>query len=69
MERNGERYNNNNNKDTKKPKPLLCRAWSENCQEVDIPGTPKTPRTSTTPGRKKTFKILLEKRKIYKLQC
>lgn len=43
--KNGETYNN-----SRKPKPLLNRAWSENCEEVEIPGTPKTPRTSTTPG-------------------
>lgn len=58
MERNGEKYMNGNN-DSKKPKPLLCRAWSENCQEVDVPGTPKTPRTSTTPGRIFSFFLVL----------
>lgn len=41
---NGENYK------AKKPRPLLSRAWSENCEEVEVPGTPKTPRTSTTPG-------------------
>lgn len=36
----------------KKPRPVLARTWSENyeIQDVEVPGTPKTPRTSTTPG-------------------
>lgn len=36
----------------KKPRPVLTRTWSENyeIQDVEVPGTPKTPRTSTTPG-------------------
>lgn len=37
-------------KSSKKPRPLLNKNWSELCQEVEVPGTPKTPRTSTTPG-------------------
>lgn len=36
----------------RKPRPLQTRtSWSENCEEIEVPGTPKTPRTSTTPGR------------------
>lgn len=42
------------NKDdsVKKPGPLRNVSWSENVEasELDIPGTPRTPRTSTTPG-------------------
>lgn len=36
----------------KKPRPVLARTWSENyeIQDIEVPGTPKTPRTSTTPG-------------------
>lgn len=36
----------------KKPAPLRTVSWSENVEEtdLDIPGTPRTPRTSTTPG-------------------
>lgn len=36
----------------KKPVPLRTVSWSENVEEaeLDIPGTPRTPRTSTTPG-------------------
>ena len=36
----------------KKPGPLRNVSWSENVEdsELDIPGTPRTPRTSTTPG-------------------
>lgn len=36
----------------KKPRPVLARTWSDNydIQDVEVPGTPKTPRTSTTPG-------------------
>lgn len=36
----------------KKPRPVLSRTWSESYekQDIEIPGTPKTPRTSTTPG-------------------
>lgn len=35
----------------KKPGPL--RTWNDNADETDleVPGTPRTPRTSTTPGR------------------
>lgn len=35
----------------KKPGPL--RTWNENTAESDleVPGTPRTPRTSKTPGR------------------
>lgn len=36
----------------KKPGPLRTVSWSENVEEsnLDVPGTPRTPRTSTTPG-------------------
>lgn len=36
----------------RKPGPLRTVSWSENVEEtdLDIPGTPRTPRTSTTPG-------------------
>lgn len=36
----------------KKPTPLRTVSWNENVGEtdLDIPGTPRTPRTSTTPG-------------------
>lgn len=36
----------------KKPRPVLARTWSESyeLEDVEVPGTPKTPRTSTTPG-------------------
>lgn len=35
-----------------RPRLALARSCSENYEinEVEIPGTPKTPRTSTTPG-------------------
>lgn len=46
---NGERYK------ARKPRGLVARAWSENCEEVEVPGSPKTPRTSTTPGIKRGF--------------
>lgn len=46
-ERNGER---NGEMKASKPRPILNRAWSDLCDDVEIPGTPKTPRTSTTPG-------------------
>lgn len=43
----------------KKPKPLT-RSCSENYEinEVDVPGTPKTPRTSQTPGSFLFLRIL-----------
>lgn len=43
---NGEQYK------ARKPRPLQARttSWSENCDDIEVPGTPKTPRTSTTPG-------------------
>lgn len=45
----------------KKPKPLICKSWSENYEDVEVPGTPKTPRTSTTPGMKLVwFKVYVE---------
>lgn len=47
---NGERYK------ARKPRGLVARAWSENCEEVEVPGSPKTPRTSTTPGIYIVFK-------------
>lgn len=36
----------------KKPAPLRTVSWNEAVEEseLDIPGTPRTPRTSTTPG-------------------
>lgn len=36
----------------RKPRPLRTVSWSESVEEteLDIPGTPRTPRTSTTPG-------------------
>lgn len=36
----------------KKPGPLRTVSWTENVEEsnLDVPGTPRTPRTSTTPG-------------------
>lgn len=36
----------------KKPGPLRTVSWNETVSEGDfeIPGTPRTPRTSTTPG-------------------
>lgn len=41
----------------KSAKPrLLARTWSESCDDVDVPGSPKTPRTSTTPGERKPAK-------------
>ncbi|KAJ3662694.1 hypothetical protein Zmor_007029 [Zophobas morio] len=46
-----------------KPRPLLSRSCSENYEinDVEVPGTPKTPRTSTTPGHEKcTFHHDLE---------
>ena len=33
-----------------KPKPIISRTWSDSYEDVEVPGTPKTPRTSTTPG-------------------
>lgn len=39
-----------NGEQKRRPRPLIARAWSENFDDVEIPGTPKTPRTSTTPG-------------------
>ncbi|XP_028131329.1 GTP cyclohydrolase 1 isoform X1 [Diabrotica virgifera virgifera] len=41
-----------NNIKAKKPRPLLARTWSENYEikDVEVPGSPQTPRTSTTPG-------------------
>ncbi|XP_023011515.1 GTP cyclohydrolase punch isoform X1 [Leptinotarsa decemlineata] len=52
-----------NNIKTKKSLPVLSRTWSENYDitDVEVPGTPKTPRTSTTPGHEKcTFHHDLE---------
>lgn len=45
MTTNGEKRN------AKKALPLL-RSFSDNYEinDVEVPGTPKTPRTSTTPG-------------------
>ena len=36
----------------KKPLPLRAVSWSDNIEEtdLDVPGTPRTPRTSTTKG-------------------
>lgn len=36
----------------KKPLPLKTISWSDNIEEsdLDVPGTPRTPRTSTTKG-------------------
>lgn len=36
----------------KKPLPLRTVSWSDNIEEtdLDVPGTPRTPRTSTTKG-------------------
>lgn len=53
---NGERYK------ARKPRGLVARAWSESCDEIEVPGSPKTPRTSTTPGT--IHEILLESKKI-----
>ncbi|KAI4472115.1 gtp cyclohydrolase i [Holotrichia oblita] len=59
METNGDKFGHH--AIVKKPKPLICRSWSENYDDVEIPGTPKTPRTSTTPGHEKcTFHHDLE---------
>ncbi|XP_033210501.1 GTP cyclohydrolase 1 [Belonocnema kinseyi] len=47
----------------KKPAALRNVSWSENMEdsEIDVPGTPRTPRTSTTPGHEKcTFHHDLE---------
>lgn len=59
----------------KKPGPLRTVSWSENVEEteLDIPGTPRTPRTSTTPGdtslapdrTTSNFPSLRSSRKIY----
>ncbi|EGI66343.1 GTP cyclohydrolase 1 [Acromyrmex echinatior] len=39
----------------KKPLPLRAVSWSDNIEEtdLDVPGTPRTPRTSTTKGHEK----------------
>lgn len=42
--------NGEQQKAPRRPRPLISRAWSENFDDVEVPGTPKTPRTSTTPG-------------------
>lgn len=36
----------------KVPPPVRTVSWSENVsqEDLDVPGTPRTPRTSTTPG-------------------
>lgn len=36
----------------KKPGPMRTVSWTENVEEssLDVPGTLKSPRTSTTPG-------------------
>lgn len=36
----------------KKPAALRNVSWSENVEdsEIEVPGSPRTPRTSTTPG-------------------
>ncbi|KAJ8922288.1 hypothetical protein NQ315_004227 [Exocentrus adspersus] len=47
----------------KKTRPVLVKTWSENYEinDVEVPGTPRTPRTSTTPGHEKcTFHHDLE---------
>lgn len=35
------------------PPPVRTISWSENVsqEDLDVPGTPRTPRTSTTPGK------------------
>lgn len=44
--------NEEDRKMIKKPGPLRAVSWSESVEEcnLDVPGTPRTPRTSTTPG-------------------
>ncbi|KAK9887177.1 hypothetical protein WA026_020631 [Henosepilachna vigintioctopunctata] len=57
MTSNGDSCNN------RKPAALLTRTLSENYElnDVEVPGTPKTPRTSATPGHEKcTFHHDLE---------
>ena len=47
----------------KKPAPLRTVSWLDNVEDsnLDVPGTPRTPRTSTTPGHEKcTFHHDLE---------
>ncbi|CAD6201362.1 GSCOCG00000165001-RA-CDS [Cotesia congregata] len=60
---NGEKENDKGSKNCKKPGPLRNVTWSENVDETDleVPGTPRTPRTSKTPGHEKcTFHHDLE---------
>lgn len=49
---NGGNHVTNGIAKAKKPRPVLARTWSESyeIQDIEVPGTPKTPRTSTTPG-------------------
>lgn len=39
------------------PAQLRSVSWNEDVgdSELDVPGTPRTPRTSTTPGKQLTF--------------
>lgn len=50
MESNGEKCGLSD----RRPKlaPLVSRSvsWTDNGDDIEVPGTPKTPRTSTTPG-------------------
>lgn len=38
------------NKICAKPPAILPRRWSETLDDIEIPGTPKTPRSCKTPG-------------------
>lgn len=51
---NGEHCINSIKAVAKKQRPMLARTWSDTyeIEDIEIPGTPKTPRTSTTPGTK-----------------
>lgn len=55
---NGERYK------ARKPRGLVARAWSESCEEIEVPGSPKTPRTSTTPGILNLFVLRVKNEEI-----
>jgi hypothetical protein len=50
----------------KKPVSLRTVSWSENIEEteLDIPGTPRTPRTSTTKGIARQSIDVLQSREV-----
>lgn len=53
METNGQNCEYTDRRPKLAPLKTRTVSWTDNGDDIEVPGTPRTPRTSTTPGKRK----------------